>query len=190
MADLAELERALAADWTREQLAVYGDYLQSLADPRGELIAIDLAGRSEERAARKRELVVEWLGEDLATIVLHVGAVDHAFIALGQRAPMMAAFAAFELLAHPAGQYLRALAVDDTRMIDVYELLERRARPWLAKLRVRSPKDDHEALLLQRVCLADRSLPLLREVELVGPAGDGVREPSFPSYVRVSRQTS
>jgi hypothetical protein len=188
MAELAELEAALAARWDREQLAVYGDYLQSIGDPRGELISIDLHaaahGRSDELVERKRELVLAWLGEDLATIVAHTGAIDHAFVLLGHRAPSMAAFALDELLAHPAGRYLRRLQIDDTseRLADALRLLAETERPWLSWLRVPAWVGPRE---LERAVSA---MPLLRELEL---GGQGVASKlSIPPHVRVSRPTS
>jgi len=45
------LEADLLANWETAQLAVYADFLQSAGDPRGELIAIDLAG-VDDRALR------------------------------------------------------------------------------------------------------------------------------------------
>lgn len=40
-----ELKRALFASWNTGNLSVYADHLQALDDPRGELIALDLAPR-------------------------------------------------------------------------------------------------------------------------------------------------
>ena len=48
-----DLERALQSSWDRDHLAVYGDALQARGDPRGELIAIDLAGEMRD-VLRKR----------------------------------------------------------------------------------------------------------------------------------------
>jgi len=61
--DLTDFERELAIAWDRDHLAVYGDHLQAIGDPRGELIAIDLAGRPAESAARREELELRWLNE-------------------------------------------------------------------------------------------------------------------------------
>jgi hypothetical protein len=189
MATLAEIEAALAANFDREQLAVYGDYLQSIGDPRGELVAIDLHvgkhGRTPELDDRKRELVERWLGDDLAEILRHAGAIDHGFVLLGHRAPDMASHAVTVLLAHPAGEFLRELTVLDTwlRMLAVYELLAAAPRRWLAKLRVPTPLDFDERNALTRACRD--ALPLLREVVLVGETHEFI-EAAFPSHVRVS----
>ena len=185
MADLVEIEAALAADWDPEQLAVYGDFLQSMGDPRGELIAIDLAGRTNERAARKRELVVEWLGEDLATIVWHVGAVEHAFVHLGRRAPEMGTFALAELLAHPAGRYLRELTIEDAppRISDALDLLAEAPRTWLARLRLVDAVEGNVYALARALA----AMPQLRYLEVADRIS---RMLHIPPSIRVSRPTS
>jgi len=38
-----DLESALRAAWSAADLAVYADHLQAIGDPRGEIIALDLA---------------------------------------------------------------------------------------------------------------------------------------------------
>ncbi len=60
-----ELEAALAAGWDRDTLAVYADHLQSLGDPRGELIALDLEiehRANHELLERRTALLSAWLG--------------------------------------------------------------------------------------------------------------------------------
>lgn len=74
MSRLAELERALAMTWDRDQLAVYGDQLEALGDPRGELIAIDLAGRPAASEGRRAQLAAAWF-RDLPELE-----VDHGFV--------------------------------------------------------------------------------------------------------------
>jgi hypothetical protein len=51
-----DLERALADQFDAEHLSVYGDYLQSIGDPRGDLIAFDLHGLGAARARRPRRV--------------------------------------------------------------------------------------------------------------------------------------
>src|SRR5262245_35404236 len=113
MNQLADLEAELAARRTPELLADYGRALQAIGDPRGELIAIDLQlaahGASAERTARRREQVDRWLGPELATRVLEIGAIDHGFVDL--RWPITADELE-RLLASPAlHAALRALAL-------------------------------------------------------------------------------
>ncbi len=58
-----ELEAGLLANWDPAQLAVYGDFLQSEGDPRGELIAIDFAGGlTPERDVRRSEPLTALVG--------------------------------------------------------------------------------------------------------------------------------
>ena len=57
-----DLERALADQFDAEHLSVYGDYLQSIGDPRGDLIAFDLSELDDAR--RRDQLIAEWLGGD------------------------------------------------------------------------------------------------------------------------------
>ena len=84
MTELDRIEAALLASWDRENLAVYGDYLQANGDPRGELIAIDLHvernGPSDELSARKRALIDAWLGPELAARVLAIGKISVGFV--------------------------------------------------------------------------------------------------------------
>ncbi|MEO8550443.1 MAG: hypothetical protein ABI678_10730 [Kofleriaceae bacterium] len=137
---VAELEAALASQRTPELLAVYADALQALGDPRGELIAIDLQvaaqGTSPELAAHKRQRVEHWLGAELATRVLEIGAVDCGFVDIpwGVKADE-----AERMLAH-AGLHaaLRTFALEDAdaglrRGID---LVCAARPPWLEHVQV------------------------------------------------------
>ncbi len=67
------LETALLARWGREEMTVYADYLQSIGDPRGEVIAIDLVNLDTVNEAawrdRRHDVLAAWLGDDLATRV-------------------------------------------------------------------------------------------------------------------------
>jgi len=53
----------------------YGDELQAVGDPRGELIAIDLenavSGPTPERTRRRIELLHAWLGRDGLALTFH-----------------------------------------------------------------------------------------------------------------------
>jgi hypothetical protein len=64
--DPDEIEASLQTAWDADTAAVYADLLSSRGDPRGELIAIDLALAKEHREellARKRALITTWIGE-------------------------------------------------------------------------------------------------------------------------------
>src|SRR5690349_17048148 len=72
----AQLEADLRRSWGAPQLTVYADYLQSIGDPRGELIAIDLVNlattiQDTGWAQRRRALLDAWLGNALAEKVEH-----------------------------------------------------------------------------------------------------------------------
>lgn len=101
----AELERELATAWSRDLLAVYADHLQTLGDPRGELIAIDLAGRPAASEGRRAQLVETWLA-DLPT-ARDAASVDHGFLALELRNPDALA----TVLASRFGPHVRTLTV-------------------------------------------------------------------------------
>jgi len=62
-----ELEQTLATAWNLETLAVYGDQLQAIGDPRGELVAIDLAIDDDTASPgveeRRRDCMQAWAGE-------------------------------------------------------------------------------------------------------------------------------
>jgi hypothetical protein len=105
---LTELERELATQWSRDHLAVYGDHLQALGDPRGELIAIDLAGRPAASEGRRAQLVATWLAELPAA--RDTASVDHGFLVVELGDPDALA----TLLASRFGPHLRTLTVTGT----------------------------------------------------------------------------
>jgi len=80
MPTLEDLEAQILATWDRETIEVYGDQLQSLGEPRGELIAIDLAiedsGSTPELVRRREELIDAWLGDTVPNGRVRCGFVD------------------------------------------------------------------------------------------------------------------
>jgi hypothetical protein len=149
-----DLETALAERWDDDNLAVYGDHLQGESDPRGELIAIDLAidralgGRDaatgepllrDTSAAtfaidKRRQHVAAWLGEPLASQLSHHGSSRFGFIDL--KVDDHAAERFFrDLVASPARAYLRRLRVIGLDHISpVLEVLAAAPDPWLQEL--------------------------------------------------------
>jgi hypothetical protein len=140
----ASLEASLQERWDRGTLDVYGDYLQSLGDPRGDLIAIDrqvaATGLTRALADQRHAVIQAWLGGE--TIGGHAwnpawfrdGFVDleiDSFV--GRQAPELPA-----VLASPAGRYLRSLRLKlpYERVASVIELLSRGRHPWLARLEI------------------------------------------------------
>ena len=66
-----QLEAALRADFSRENLMVYGDYLLAEGDPRGEMIAIDAklaAGPDPELERKKKQLLAREMGQILGRL--------------------------------------------------------------------------------------------------------------------------
>jgi hypothetical protein len=124
-----DLERALRESWNTADLAVYGDHLQTLGDPRGELIALDLQPRPEDPRwqARRAALHERWLGEEaewLATIA------RHAFVyeVRAQEHP-------HTILESPLGAFVRSYSTWwENHTIAYLEQLASRPRPWLTRL--------------------------------------------------------
>ena len=128
MFTLEGLETALLARWGREEMTVYADYLQSIGDPRGEVIAIDLVNLDtvDEAAwrTRRHDAIAAWLGEDLATRVgpmLFQGFVQEAGTDT-------------TLLASPAGEFVRAARLGTD--LDAIQRVIERPRPWLTRLAI------------------------------------------------------
>src|SRR6186997_610143 len=68
MSTREDLEAALRARPDDQTLLVYADYLQSIDDPRGELIALDLRAPAMSLHSienRRKQLVERWLGDDI-----------------------------------------------------------------------------------------------------------------------------
>lgn len=122
----AELEAAIFADPdAREGYAVYADWLQSQDDPRGELIAVQLAREDrptdEDLIAREAELFVtyrdEWLGSlggtwpyRELTFTWRRGFIHKAVVPTSYQS-IDAAVACNELFPLPAARFLRELEV-------------------------------------------------------------------------------
>ena len=75
-----DLEEALAACWNLDDLTVYADLLLAEGDPRGELIALDLAPQPDDADwhARRAAVLAKWLGSSLAARVRNL--VSFGFI--------------------------------------------------------------------------------------------------------------
>jgi hypothetical protein len=129
---LERLEAALLARWGREEMTVYADYLQSIGDPRGEVIAIDLVNldKVNEAAWRKRRQAVlaAWLGAELAE--KFGGQIFQGFV--------QEASADTALLDSPAGEFVRAARFSTTDRA-VYERFTQRVRPWVTHLSIAIP---------------------------------------------------
>lgn len=141
--DEAALAASLQAEWTAETAAVYADVLIARGDPRGELIAIDLALAAEPRAelvVRKRELIEQWIGESIAGWKWQPRNIDHGLLG-GFAGATSATFEMVEQVQHlvdAVGSHIRDLSLAGSN-VDLKGALSVLARvdgglPWLRKL--------------------------------------------------------
>jgi hypothetical protein len=184
---LTELEAVIADDpYSPDAYGVYGDLLQRRGDPRGELVALQLA---EDKKPGEAKLVGA-IGRAIDThraallgpLVRHAGKLREfadgpfvwrfGFIHLAQldRAETGEPLAEIldELLRHPSGRFLAELSVRDDaepELAALFDLLARRAPPSLRALEVASVADfgDLGPLL--------RAHPRLRRLALRGRIG-------------------
>jgi hypothetical protein len=137
---IAELEAALVAEWSLDNLQVYGDALQAAGDPRGQLIAIDLHiakfGSTQELAYRRRQRLREWL-----ELPKHIDPTNGPWrgvkFAFGFVDNLPADFAS-EVLRSPAGRFVRGLSLSYQipNMVELLHELAAAERPWLDRLSI------------------------------------------------------
>jgi hypothetical protein len=148
----SKLEADLRANWAPPEMTVYADYLQSIGDPRGELIAIDLVnmsksqtGRAETKwATRRRALLAAWLGDELAE-KLETQIFQGFLQATSDR----------EILESPAGEFVRACRIQGA-VADIRTSLAQlaaRPRPWLSHLAITAPAPERGAFCVPRPVL-------------------------------------
>jgi hypothetical protein len=132
-----DLERALADQFDAEHLSVYGDYLQSIGDPRGDLIAFDLSELDDAR--RRDQLIAEWLGgattDLLATATIELGFITDLYLDgddLGSARRLDA------ILAGPGAPYLRGVTIRGGAVWTQLALRKLVTRPhvWLQRLSI------------------------------------------------------
>ena len=133
MSSLEALEAALRIELDRETLLVYADELLAAGDPRGELIAIDLAEASEERAARRAELIGDWLGPSPPHGTIRYGFIDVDATSAQPWEQLAVA------LDGPAARYVRGVtAVGDRAAVELaIGQIASAERPWLARVTLR-----------------------------------------------------
>jgi hypothetical protein len=107
MAVIDDLEAVLAASWTDDTLAIYGDHLQTIGDPRGDLIAIDrhlaTTPATPELLAQRQHRLEVWLGFDPKA--WPETRFDHGFLdAAGDEVA--------RVLLYDVARYLRGLTID------------------------------------------------------------------------------
>ncbi|MCX5747622.1 MAG: hypothetical protein NT062_34585 [Proteobacteria bacterium] len=161
-----ELEAALRARWDRETLAVYADHLESIGEPRGELISIDLrideTGATPALIAHRRALIDQWFGFQPA-------GVRHGFVDLDASSadPVIQ----LELLDGPAAPFVRSTIIVGAPATIVAALakLSETERPWLTRLVIRQWSEG-EAPTMPDVLVARlvRATPHLAHLEIDG----------------------
>jgi hypothetical protein len=198
---LDDLEAELHARFDDATLTAYADHLQSLGDPRGELIALDLAGVAPDDP-RRGELLAAWLGP---SVPLRCGdgvwcagdpentwaTFDRGFVEIVATGGLTDALA--ELLASPAGTFLHRLCIaGDGRVLrPALSLVAQRPRVWLRDLAISDELTD--PILRGDEPLVGRGLhdvlvestPRLERIDVVGRrvfralAHPGIREISI-----------
>jgi hypothetical protein len=187
--DREDLEANLAASFDRDTLAVYADELQSLGDPRGELIALDLQIEAHadpanparryryapaELVARRATLLETWLRALVPSDPTRGWIGDHVRfgfldnLELGahtteERDRLLA------ILASPVGPYVRGVTIRGATsdLAKTLAVLARMDHPWLARLTLHKRRagptvpDDLEARIIA-------ATPRLTRLELSG----------------------
>jgi uncharacterized protein (TIGR02996 family) len=154
-----ELERAIEADPDdASAYSVLGDWLQEQGDPRGELIALMLAGKDKQARALIQEQADYFLGPLAEHQETHDGSKQPALawrygyihgLRLSHNVNVLDADDAFEgrladvlelVLRHPSGRFLTEIAFgfngesSGSDLQDLIDLLARRAPPTIRKL--------------------------------------------------------
>ncbi|MFY1825068.1 hypothetical protein ACN47A_04085 [Myxococcus fulvus] len=171
--DWSELDHALVTTWSLDTLAVQADVLQQRGDPRGELMALDLNPKPEDRGWRRRrqEVLGTWLGAPLAALAGPL--VQHGFI----HALRDDRFHPPGLLDSPLGTFVRQYTVRGDEQ--ALARLASRPRPWLVQLTfipsgptVRVSDTVRDALIA--------TTPHLQELHLLGsrPPFDAIAHPA------------
>jgi hypothetical protein len=134
---MRDLEAAVRAAWDREAIEIYADHLQSIGDPRGELVALDLRiddlGASPEMLARRAELIEAWFGAARPP-----GTVKYGFVDVDATGRDPAAQLA-SVLRGPGATFVRSVVLagstEQNRL--ALEQLAADERPWLTTLVIR-----------------------------------------------------
>jgi hypothetical protein len=172
--DPGELEATLQAAWDPDTAAVYADLLTSRGDPRGELIALDLAlahRQTPELHDRKRERIATWIGSD------KIG--DWAWHPRNVRFGLLCGYSVatptigdnLALLFATVGDHIGHLGLygDDDDLAAAVEMIAARRLPWLSSLAIRRPSGTRPIAkaIWQRLVEAT---PNLRDLTLMSTA--------------------
>lgn len=179
MATLNDIETRLAQQFDVEHLSVYADYLQSIGDPRGELIALDL--QRLEPSPRYDRVMRDWLGrfDYLQRDRMHF---RYGFVAqLRLFDHLQPEDTLRRLFASPAAPFVLRVHLEGTPALlpRVLALLVEQAHPWLQRLEIRDrefgPNAARPPLFDDALCRAlAEATPSLDALEVRGPAMFGV----------------
>ncbi|MEO8703523.1 MAG: hypothetical protein ABI867_25975 [Kofleriaceae bacterium] len=164
MAVRDDLEATLLAGWNADDLAVYGDQLLAVGDPRGELVQLDLSPQPNLRIwwTRRRAALESWLGSELATRAGHL--VQHGFVP-----ELRDGWYPEELLAHKLGAYVRGFTTwGRERVPRSLARLAAQPRPWLRRLAIAYWGSERISDRLRADLIA--ATPRLEELVLIGTA--------------------
>ncbi len=190
----AQLEAAIVADPTdAEAYSVYADWLQGQGDPRGELIALQLAGKDKPAKALLVKHTAHFLGElvehqhsrdthgwdkkaDREAFkwrfgFIHGARMSHNIYADGEWKGQMADVLK-SLLAHPSGRFLVELTLmyngdpSDGNLQSLLDVLAKRPVPTLRKLVIGDRVDQISWYHVGNLGKVWKALPNLREVAI------------------------
>lgn len=128
------LERAVHEQFSRDALAVYADALVETGDPRGELIALELAPQATPAwHERRRAVLAQWVGKRLVGPAMQ--RTRFGFLETDGDADGL------ELLASPAGTHVRRFAARGSRLAvnNALRKLVGERRHWLVDLTIAVP---------------------------------------------------
>ncbi|MEO8703531.1 MAG: hypothetical protein ABI867_26015 [Kofleriaceae bacterium] len=193
---IAALEAALQTRWDRETLAVYADCLEAAGDPRGPLIALDLALETTEATPALMEerarLLAAWATGTVC---------DHPWARYGFRYGLLERFSIYKsgthtvsdhvegLIASPIAPYVRALYVagNATTLAAAIERLASRSWPWLRRLELY--RDGGKGPLPPETFAAfAAATPHLEELQLEGKAV--LATPGHPNVTTLRLESS
>jgi len=161
----AQLREGLDRGVDRDIVVVYGDQLQALGDPRGELIVVDLeleqSGPSPTLLRRRGELIDGWLGAHRPN-----GAIRFGFIELDATSadPVSQVRVALD---GPAARFIRSVTVvgPPAQLRATLAALAEAPRPFLSRVTIRQ-WDDTATPSLDDSSAFSRATPHLRCLEL------------------------
>lgn len=161
----AQLREGLDRGVDRDIVVVYGDQLQELGDPRGELITIDLeieqSGGTPLLSRRRAELIESWLGAQRPN-----GAIRYGFLELDATSadPVEQVRLAF---GSKAARFTRSItAVGPPKLLrETIHAIAEAPRPFLSRVTLRMWSEKDTPAMPEAASLA-RATPHLRCLEI------------------------